>query len=303
MSELPVDIPLVVGVLVAIVVSAASNALYMRGIADLVCAHVVRFSPNRRAFAIWRLLYPFAVLFAVAQLVAYGVDRSMFAAPAANVLFALSWVAAALWTPAFYDGKPESLVQAAMLLLVSAGCACAAAVAEGDWRARPADEWRRWTLNAPLSLLAGWLLVALALSVAIAAKATLGEEAGDDDTECGVYPEQQSTLFGGWTEQTESPVRPNDQSQSASTQSASTQSDSKQSGFQRTMSAPLKGEVDVVPLALALAAAAAATALSDPLFPLPVAWAVANMRSSRANAAGFGVAVAGSAAAAFGAYV
>ena len=89
----------------------------------------------------------------------------------ANLLFAVAWFFAALWTPAFVMDERWSIVLSAILLFMCASFALSAVMVEDSWRTTESGHKR---LNsAAFSLLAGWTMTAFALSVGIAVQALL----------------------------------------------------------------------------------------------------------------------------------
>ena len=171
-----IDAPLAfVGLSVA--ASLLSNFVFGRGIGDVSCLYNAKFVPSDGAFGIWIPIYIFAVLTFAEQLHLQSTSGETYEAPLSNVFYALAWVFAALWTPAFTlktkeDGVSEvpsatGLSAAAVFLCLSALSSLVAVLTSTAWeqtsRSNP-----RWIGGVAFGLLCGWVFVASSLSVAIA---------------------------------------------------------------------------------------------------------------------------------------
>lgn len=159
-----------------------------------------------------------------------------------GALWAASWLFCAVWVPLFDASSSASLIGAAIAISAAAGCATAA-----TWRA---DAWRqpRGALGLPLSLLAGWLLTAASIGIGIAIQAN----APDASHTCvRIVPVQDETLR-------EFRLR-----RRAAYREAARQ-------------APVRDSI--VPVFLAAGAAALAAGAREPVLPLPVVWAVINLK-------------------------
>lgn len=172
MDPLPVEIPELIGLLVAVLLSSISNGLYGRGIGDISCKYRLDFSPSSPAFGIWALIYTFAVLTAVLQLYAYSTNVEFFANKTAINLYTAAWACATLWTPFFTAQTGFSLIVAAVLLTATASLALSASTIQNGWASVNSGDARKpWFMDTAFSLLAGWTTVASVLSVGIAWKA------------------------------------------------------------------------------------------------------------------------------------
>lgn len=243
---MPQEIPLANAVQVAVVLSMVSNCLYGRGIGDVSCKYTLSFSPSSPAFGIWLLIYVGAVVSSMAQLVAYDFDEIIFAKGWTLFFYALAWGLATLWTPVFAQNTGPFLIAAAVLLCGTAACATLATAIENPW-SDGVQEVKRWLIGLPISLLAGWTLVAATLSVFIALKANdrVPDEPCDAPRERNSYSilDPLSDMPGG----------------------------------------------SYTPLLLSLAVSLLSFLIVDPVYPLPVAWAIAWMRPSAPNRWAFAV--------------
>lgn len=138
-------------------VSILSNAIF-RGVGRVSADNTLPFTPARRAFSIWVLIYCALVAFA-------GRQRWSTAPAQVNALLGASLLLCALWTASFTRGTRTALLAAGVVVVCAAACALAALVLLGPQGRRPYDTL---FLEAPLSLYAGWLMLAATLGVGIA---------------------------------------------------------------------------------------------------------------------------------------
>ena len=155
------------------VVSTGLTWWFGRQIGDTSCKFSPPlFSPSRRAFGIWSIIYTFWILNIAMQLAdAFG-EGNMVADPTSNVFIATSWLLAGLWVAVFSGGDRVRVTIASFILLASAGSALAASFLAHDWNV--VNYARMLTVGLPASLLAGWLCVASTLAIGIAVKANDG---------------------------------------------------------------------------------------------------------------------------------
>ncbi len=266
-DPMPQEIPLTNAVQVAVIASIVSNFMYGRGIGDVSCKYTLSFSPSSPAFGMWFPIYTGAIVSTVTQIVAYDFDHAIFAKGWTLFLYSLAWGMAALWTPVFAQNTGRFLIAASVLLCLTSACATLATAIENPWSdvgnsTATADSWpnggkeaKRWLVGMPISLLAGWTLVAATLSVGIAWKAN----DGIPDEPC-----ESPRVREGYS-------------------------------IRDPLPDPKYGaHVSYVPLFLSFAVGLLAFAIVDPIYPLPVAWAVSWMRPSVPNRWAFGVLVASS---------
>jgi hypothetical protein len=167
----------------------------------------------------------------------------------ANFYFALTWVFCAAWVPLFDAESPGFLVMAATQIALAATSATSGAWLADAWRDR---ETRAVAvaLSWPLSLLAGWLLTATSIGVGIAANAnghraqktcTFVAPQARDETE-RAYRQRRRVLY-------------------------------------REAYAQAPAVESPVPIVLSAALAGLAVLIRDPLLPLPLAWAIVNLKA------------------------
>jgi len=170
-----------VGVLAALVVSVAFNAAYGRQLGDVTCRWRLPYSPDRRVFRIWTVIYLWFAFSAASQL-AGAIERETYAAqPWTNTMVAYSWVLCGAWT-VFFSGAANAdravgVALAAFVLASAAFCALGAVAVERSWHAPSA--WRVLGVGVPYSLFAGWLCVAAVLNAGTAARALRRRAASD----------------------------------------------------------------------------------------------------------------------------
>lgn len=230
------DVGGVVAVGVAIVASILSNAAAGRGIGDTSCRYELNYSPSNGAFGIWSVIYTFA--FATVVFQAVSVSEGDRVVPLeSNVLYAVAWLGATAWVPAFTSGNLTGIIFAAIFLVITAITATASSVLAALWRPGVSLS-SQWVCGAAMSLLAGWTTVAAALNVGIAVKA-----ANSTDDACVTRADNNYGIF----------------------------------------SQPDPSKVTIVPFLLAVGASVFASVVPDPLFALPVIWAIAFMHGSLWN--------------------
>lgn len=182
-DPLPVEVPELLGLSAAIVLSVVSNGLYGRGIGDVSCKYRLAYSPSAPAFGIWALIYAGAITTTTVQLTSLSTASTLFAQKTSIILYALAWFCAALWTPVFTAQTRVTFVLAAALLCATAGFSLAAAIVDNAWADPTQNPLAPWIISAPFSLLAGWTAVASVLSIGIAYKAN-----DDEPDVCEMYP-------------------------------------------------------------------------------------------------------------------
>lgn len=173
-----------VAVLTALVFSLAAQRVWDRLIGEASCRWRLPYFPDARVYAIWGLIYATTVVAVVLQLLAPALPEALAVLDwATNLGWAGAWLCAGAWVIAFDREDGCNFWLAALLLAVGAGSGVAALVVEGAWHRTPASPVRAAAIatTTPLALLAGWLLVALALNVGIAARASGG---GPPDVDC-----------------------------------------------------------------------------------------------------------------------
>lgn len=154
----------------SVAASVSSNSVFGRGIGNTSCQYRMSFSPSRRAFGIWGIIYPMSVASLVEQGVTHAAASEPLPPPGAVGLYALSWLASAFWVPTFSAKTGGSLAAAAAFLCCTASFSLAATFYASPWTSSP-NEARRWVTGVAYSSLAGWTTVASALNIGIAAKA------------------------------------------------------------------------------------------------------------------------------------
>lgn len=229
-------------VLSALALSAASTRIWSRNVGETSCSWRTDYSPDGRAFGIWTVLYLGTVGVALVQL-SGGVPVVGWWP---NFYFALTWVFCAAWVPLFDAESPGSLVLAATQIALAAASATTGAWLADAWRLGGAAAALGW----PLSLLAGWLLTAASLGVGIAAKANRP----DALEECVRVP-----------------PRGRDEAEQAYRR--------RRRVLYRESYARAPAVESPVPIALSAAVAGLAVLIRDPLLPLPLAWAIVNLKA------------------------
>lgn len=164
-------------VLSSTILSLLSSAIWSRNVGETSCAWRTSYSPDGRAFAIWGAIYIGTVTVAIAQLTGnvpvfdWGV----------SLLWSLSWTCCSLWVPLFDAESPGALLAAMLAILLGAACATGASWFSEMWRLDSAtgassgvssdQRLQHVVLGLPLTILAGWLTAASAINVGIAWKA------------------------------------------------------------------------------------------------------------------------------------
>lgn len=157
-------------VVVAVMASLASNAAFGVGIGNTSCNYSMNFSPSRRAFAIWSLIYPLSIAAVAEQLMTHFIANEPMPFVGANVLYAIAWLSAAVWTPAFTANTKRSLIASAIFLVITSVCALSATIYASFWRLST-NNARRWVSGSAFSMLASWTALAATLNGGIAVKA------------------------------------------------------------------------------------------------------------------------------------
>ena len=153
-------------VFVGVVASVVSNGAFGRGIGDVSCKYTQRFSPSNEAFGIWLPIY---LLTLSPMVLAFQSN----APPLSNLSYALAWLSAALWTPMFTSGTRSGFIWAAFFLGLAATFALVAVFSSKLWDG-VRDTPLQATTACAYAWLAGWTIVAFALSIGIAYQANDG---------------------------------------------------------------------------------------------------------------------------------
>lgn len=232
-------------VLSAMLLSTASTRIWSRNVGETSCGWRTDYSPDGRAFGIWGLLYGGTAITALVQLSSLVPVLEWWA----SFYFALTWVFCAAWVPLFDAESPFSLVLAASQIALAAASATV-----GAWLAAGWNDAANWQANValswPLSLLAGWLLTAASLGVGIAIKANRT----DAQRTCVRVPPRRA-------DETERAYR------------------LRRRVLYREAYAQAPVVDSPVPFALAVGVAGLAVLIADPLLPLPLAWAIVNLKA------------------------
>lgn len=144
----------------AIALSLASNGWFGTRVGAVSRANELAFTPRDGAFAIWGVIYPLLCFHAAAQWRSGGGGASS----ASAALLSASLGAAALWVPLFVQNSPAPAAAAALVLQAGFGCAYAACYLSP--RGTTVAAWA--TIDLPLGVYAGWVLVAAFLTTCIA---------------------------------------------------------------------------------------------------------------------------------------
>lgn len=151
-------------VLAAAALSFGASWVWKCDIGEAACKWQQSYSPKRTAFKIWFLVYALTGASCVAQLT----GRVLVLDGWTSALWAFALAFTAGWPPLFSDSNSvDALHAAAGQLFVATAATLLALANECAWQS---DESRAELalLTAPLSLLAGWLVVATALGIGIA---------------------------------------------------------------------------------------------------------------------------------------
>ena len=237
-------------VLSATILSLLSSAIWSRNVGETSCAWRTNYSPDGRAFVIWGIIYVGAIVVTVAQLTAtFGVfDWGV------NLLWGLAWTCCALWVPLFDAESPSALLAAMVAIVAGAGFATVAAWMSQIWILEPGEppdkRLQQLALGWPLTLLAGWLTAASAINVGIA---LMANDATASQPCVKVNPRRSDESEGDYRNRRRVLYR------------------------EAYASAPV--QPSFVPLLLAAAVAGLSMLIRDPLYPLPLAWAILNLPS------------------------
>lgn len=240
--------------------SLVANAWFGKNIGTVGRVYRIPWSPGRRAFGIWGLIYAWSFASVVFQLLFNLNDDIFYCAPfRVNGLVASAWVLAGLWVVLF---SPERLRIAAIVLVAAAGCMLTAVILDRGWW--PDDDEaggkvaaaRVLTVTVPNGLLGGWLLVAASLNLAYVVEAMVSQKpvAGVSTVtreQCRAMRYQQSI--------------DDDEYNNANNNAA----------FKISWS---NVKIWGPPAALSSVATTLAIALPDPLLALPAAWGIAWIR-------------------------
>jgi len=173
-----------VAVLAALLFSLAAQRVWDRLIGEASCRWRLPYFPDARVYAIWALIYATTVAAVVLQLLAPALPDALAVLDwATNLGWAGAWLCAGAWVIAFDREDGCNFWLAALLLAAGAGSGVAALAVEEAWHRAPASPVRAAAIatTTPLALLAGWMLVACALNVGIAVRASGG---GPPDIDC-----------------------------------------------------------------------------------------------------------------------
>lgn len=231
-------------VLAGTALSAASIAVWGVNVGDGACAWRVAYSPRPQAFGIWSVIYPSTVVLCSLQIM----KLVPVFAPWASVLWAAAWLLCAAWVPLFNGSSPTSLVLAAIVISAAAACATAATWVEGAWSWIGDSTRAMGALGLPLSLLAGWLLTASSIGIGIAVLAN----AKDAQQTCVRVPPIPGETPRSYRARRRAAYR--------EAEAVSPVADS------------------IVPAFLAAGVGLLAVAAKDPSLPLPVMWAIVNLK-------------------------
>ena len=261
-----------------LVASWISGTWSKRGFGDTRCRVLLSYSPSSQAFSIWSVIYALTVLNVTVQIVGELDEKDLYSSNVVNLLHAAAWGLAAIWLPLFKqsNASPLAYVLSGIVLVLMAGVSYAAAVVSAEEWSQDNAEIRRWTLAAPVSLLAGWTCTAASLNVGIAYMANVHPES----RQCAAtrYPRNYwlfSHLFRREAEDDET----------------------------TRLDAVRNDEQSVVPLVLAAILVSLALLRLDPILPVPLIWGVLFMRYTHLNFFALIVCVIGVAAAFVRVYV
>jgi hypothetical protein len=234
-------------VLNALILSLLSSSIWSRNVGETSCAWRVTYSPDGRTFSIWLILYLGTVWSVVTQLT----NQVPVFDWLVQLLWGIAWGCCALWTPLFDAESPGALRAAAFLLVTAAACATAAVALADYWvideHAPERQRSDQTTLGWPLSAFAGWLAVAAAINIGVAHKA-----ANSDASACvRVEPRRR--------DETERDYR------------------RRRRVLYREAYAKSSIRISLVPVVLAVGVGGLAAFLRDPIYPLPLMWALLNL--------------------------
>jgi hypothetical protein len=244
-----------VAVLATFASALVISSVFGAGVGDVSCAWNLSFSPSGRAFGIWAVIY-FAMIASISVQLVDGFGPVTYAAePQTNYLIAWSWMLCGLWSIAFTSASSRDsragIGLAAFTLLSAMLSALGAVAIEASWRTNNA--WRICAVGVPYSIFAGWLTMACVLNVSIVVKSTF-------------YPPDYECY-------TATRVR------------------RRYSTFVLADPIDIHSCTSYVPLAATTFISIYACFIPDPVLPLPVAWAIFNMKGHLKNWIALGLVV------------
>ena len=229
--------------------SLTSISIWSRNVGETSCGWRVDYSPDGRAFGIWSVIYIWTLGSAVAQCTTLVPVLGWWT----NFCWGVSWVCCALWVPLF-DAEYLGALRSAMVQIVcAAGFATAGAWDAQLWRVDDDGKLRaeKLALGIPLVLLAGWLLAASSINVGIVRKAMQP----DAMRTCIVVPR--------------SVIQPETEAEYRRRRRV----------LYREQYAKAPAVVSFVPLPLSLGVGGLALLIREPLLPLPLMWAIVNLKA------------------------
>ena len=241
-----------IAVFIGISLSICANYTFGSQIGDVVCRWRVSYSPSGRAFGIWCLIYVWSIMSIVYQLSDGVCDCTYAAMPYTNLMIAGSWGFCGLWVAVFGNLGRRS--------------------------------------NPQIGLLVSTLVIAAATMLAVGA--AIVEQAWRESHAGRIVLVQiPMSLLAGWL-LAATPV-------SAGTSVLSLTTDPTLRCPRRTSYSTCNRETyenswsfaSFVPITLSMAVATLAILTPDPLLPLPLAWAIINMRGHVKNWAAIGLLV------------
>jgi pheromone shutdown protein TraB len=151
------DLVVPAAVAVACGASIASSTYFSDRIRQVSVEYRQLNTPKSRAFLIWWVIYSATFAACAAQLA--GSEQPKVST---GVAHAVALALTSVWPPLF---RQDTLAPAALVLVLAAAVAASAAADEQAWQTGSQEAILS---SLPLSLLAGWLLVAAGLGVSIA---------------------------------------------------------------------------------------------------------------------------------------
>ena len=235
-------------VLSSLALSATSSWVWSRNVGETSCAWRTDYSPDGRAFIIWSVIYIGTVGVAIAQLTNLVVVFDWWV----SFLWGLAWAFCALWVPLFDAEYPGALRAAMIQILAAAACSTGAVALSHMWLldegAPPEQRGEQIALGWPLTIFAGWLTAASAINVGIAYKASDPNSAPT----CARVEPRRAT-------ESERDYR------------------NRRRVMYREAYAKMPVRVSFVPVVLACGVGGLATLIRDPLYPVPLIWAILNL--------------------------
>lgn len=235
-------------VISALFLSLTSSAIWSRNVGETSCGWRVDYSPDGRAFGIWAVIYLWSLGSAIAQCTTLVSVLDWWT----SASWSLTWVFCALWVPLFDAEYLGALRSALVQISLAAVFATVGAWDSRMWIAdTPAQLAEQLAVGAPLTLLAGWLLAASSINVGIVWKA------GRPDAvrTCITVPRSASKS------ETEAEYR------------------SRRRVIYREQYAKSPAVVSPVPLVLSAGVGGLALLIRDPLLPVPLMWAIVNLKA------------------------